>query len=315
MPPFAAAVIALIGLVVIFSAVWAWQLKTENAGMVDPVWAFSLGLVAVFYAVLGTGDPVARALTALGGLVWGVRLGTHLWRRNFGQPEDARYHRFREEWGDKAASKMFWFFQLQVVISMLLSIAFLVPSYRGTTPAIGWIVLAVAVWIVSVAGEAMADRQLQSFKADPGQSRRGLPRRLVALLAASELLLRMRALGGLYRAVGRHAVGLVHDVAAGADGVFVAEALRHSAARRKHGETAPGLRRLHAHHQRADSVAAAALNTRPRRTRAFEKSSITTGSQPHERIHYRPHAYRRRLPSPVTAGSFKAANAAGCRTA
>ncbi|WP_345815689.1 DUF1295 domain-containing protein [Paraburkholderia sp. PREW-6R] len=167
MSPYIAALIALIGLVVIFSAVWAWQLKTENAGMVDPIWAFSLGLVAVLYAVVSTGDPVARALSALGGLVWGMRLGMHLWKRNFGKPEDARYHRFREEWGDKAASKMFWFFQMQVVISMLLSIAFLVPSYRTTTPAIGWIILAVVLWIVSVAGESMADRQLKDFKSDP----------------------------------------------------------------------------------------------------------------------------------------------------
>lgn len=167
MPPLAAAVIALIGLVGIFSAVWAWQLKTENAGMVDPAWAYSLGLVAVLYAVLGTGDPVARALTALGGLVWGVRLGTHLWKRNAGKPEDARYRRFREEWGDKAARKMFWFFQMQVVVSMLLSIAFLVPSYRSSTPATGWIVLAVALWIVSVVGEGMADRQLKHFSQNP----------------------------------------------------------------------------------------------------------------------------------------------------
>jgi steroid 5-alpha reductase family enzyme len=47
MPPLAAVVIALVGLVVIFSAVWAWQLKTHNAGMVDPIWAWSLGLAAV----------------------------------------------------------------------------------------------------------------------------------------------------------------------------------------------------------------------------------------------------------------------------
>lgn len=167
MSPLAAVVIALIGLVVIFSATWAWQLKTENAGMVDPIWAFSLGLVALLYAVLGSGDPATRALTALGGLAWGVRLGTHLWKRNFGKPEDARYHRFREQWGAQAASKMFWFFQLQVVISMLLSIAFLVPSFRTTPPSTGWIVLAVVVWIVSVAGEGIADRQLQRFKADP----------------------------------------------------------------------------------------------------------------------------------------------------
>ena len=167
MSPLAAAVIALMALIVIFSAVWVWQLKTGNAGMVDPVWAYSLGLVAVLYAVLGSGDPVSRALTALGGLVWGVRLGTHLWKRNFGKPEDARYRRFREEWGDKAASKMFWFFQVQVVISMLLSIAFLVPSYRSTAPGIGWIVLAVVVWIASVVGEGIADRQLKRFAQDP----------------------------------------------------------------------------------------------------------------------------------------------------
>ncbi|MFL9908798.1 DUF1295 domain-containing protein [Paraburkholderia sp. RL17-337-BIB-A] len=167
MPPLAAAVIALIGLVVIFSAVWAWQLKSENAGMVDPVWAYSLGLVAVLYAVLGTGDPVSRALSALGGLIWGVRLGTHLWKRNDGKPEDARYRRFREEWGNKATSKMFWFFQLQVVISLLLSLAFLVPSYRVSPAATGWIVLAIALWIVSVAGEGSADRQLKRFTQDP----------------------------------------------------------------------------------------------------------------------------------------------------
>jgi len=167
MPPVVAAVIALIGLVLVFSAVWAWQLKSENAGMVDPVWAYSLGAVAVLYAVVGEGDPSTRALAALGGLVWGVRLGTHLWRRNFGQPEDARYRRLREEWGDAAPRRMFLFFQLQVVISMFLSLAFLVPAYRTSEPAIGWLVLAVAVWIASVLGEAIADRQLRHFKRDP----------------------------------------------------------------------------------------------------------------------------------------------------
>ncbi|MGA7779982.1 MAG: DUF1295 domain-containing protein [Paraburkholderia sp.] len=167
MPPVVAAVIALVGLVVVFTAVWAWQLKSENAGMVDPVWAYSLGAVAVLYAVVGTGSPSSRALAALGGLVWGTRLGTHLWRRNFGQPEDARYRRLREEWGAGAPSRMFAFFQLQVVISMLLSLAFLVPSYSTSESATGWMIVAVLVWIVAVAGEALADRQLRHFKNDP----------------------------------------------------------------------------------------------------------------------------------------------------
>ena len=207
MPPVAAAVIALVGLVVFFSAVWAWQLKTENAGMIDPVWVYSLGPVAVLYAVLGTGDPSTRALTALGGLVWGVRLGTHLWRRNFGQPEDARYHRFREEWGDAARGRMFWFFQLQVVISMLLSVAFLVPAYRERRrPLDGscW------RWRSGLPRLRARDSRTVScaLQGRSRQSRQGLPRGAVALLAAPELLFRMRALGGVHPAVDRLAVGL-----------------------------------------------------------------------------------------------------------
>jgi steroid 5-alpha reductase family enzyme len=166
-PPIVAVVLAFVALVLVFTVVWAWQLKTGNAGMVDPVWAYSLGGVAVLYAVLGTGDPLARVLSAAGGLVWGMRLGTHLWRRNHGKPEDARYRSLREEWGAAAKRRMFWFFQLQAVMAMLLSIAFFIPAYRESAPAAGWIVVATAIWIVAVTGEALADRQLARFKADP----------------------------------------------------------------------------------------------------------------------------------------------------
>ena len=49
MSPLTVAVIAFIALVVIFTAVWAWQVKSKNAGMIDPIWAMSLGVVAVLY--------------------------------------------------------------------------------------------------------------------------------------------------------------------------------------------------------------------------------------------------------------------------
>ena len=167
MSPVAVAVVALAALVVIFTAVWAWQLNTRNAGMIDPVWAFSLGGVALLYATQGSGDPLSRTLTGIGGLFWGARLGLHLWRRNHGRPEDARYAQFREKWRTSANRKMFWFFQIQVVISMLLSISFLIPAYRHGRPATGWVVIAILIWLASVLGEMLSDRQLQRFKEDP----------------------------------------------------------------------------------------------------------------------------------------------------
>src|SRR5512145_1012506 len=79
---------------------WLVFLKTDNGGWIDVAWAFSLGSLAVLFAVLGPGDPDRRLLTALLGGVWGLRLGTHLaWRVAQDPLEDGRYRRLREDWG------------------------------------------------------------------------------------------------------------------------------------------------------------------------------------------------------------------------
>ncbi|CAL8478716.1 MULTISPECIES: DUF1295 domain-containing protein [Caballeronia] len=167
MPVIVTILVVVIGFVLVFSVVWLWQLRTENAGMVDPVWAASLGAAALFIAACGTGAMVNRVCVAAGGAVWGARLAQHLWRRNHGKPEDPRYRAFRERWGAQAALNMFGFFQLQAFISMLLAIAFFVPAYADDAASPLGVAGFVAVWIIAVAGEAAADRQLKRFVADP----------------------------------------------------------------------------------------------------------------------------------------------------
>lgn len=167
MSPVVAVSIAFVLLVALFAAFWVWQQSSENAGMIDPIWAFSLGAIALFYGVTGNGDPLARALVAIGGGIWGARLGWHLWRRNAGKPEDPRYHRFREQWGADAGRKMFWFLELQTVISIVLSLAFAVPAWRSSAPSAAWVAIAALIWFASVGGEAIADSQLRHFVADP----------------------------------------------------------------------------------------------------------------------------------------------------
>ena len=167
MNPLSAALIGAAILVVVFALAWAQQLRTNNAGMVDPVWSYSLGFLAVLYAVLSGGDGTARVVVAILGGAWGIRLGTHLFLRNTGKPEDGRYKRFREQWGEHAARNMFWFFQMQVVFAMLLSTAFGVVAFRDTAPAPALIAAGIAVWILSVVGEGVADWQLEQFKKDP----------------------------------------------------------------------------------------------------------------------------------------------------
>jgi len=178
MPRSEAVLIGFAGLSALFALVWLVQTRTRNAGLIDSVWSWSLGLLAVWYAWCGSAPLQLRVLLALLGGVWGLRLGTHLFLRNHGKPEDGRYRRFREEWGAAADRNMFWFFQLQVLFSMLLSISFAVVAWSPGGPGSLCIAAAAAVWLLSVGGEGLADWQLEQFKRDPASRgqvcRRGL---------------------------------------------------------------------------------------------------------------------------------------------
>ncbi|MBV8063828.1 MAG: DUF1295 domain-containing protein [Nevskia sp.] len=173
-----AALQALVALVLLFSLVWLIQLRTRNAGLIDSVWSWSLGLLAAWYAWCGSAPWQLRLLLGLLGTAWGLRLGTHLLLRNHGKPEDGRYARFRKQWGAAADRKMFGFFQFQVLFSMLLSISFAVVAWSPAEPGSLFTLAAALVWLAAVGGEGLADWQLEQFKRDPASRgqvcRRGL---------------------------------------------------------------------------------------------------------------------------------------------
>lgn len=170
MPMLNAVLIAAALLFAAKTVAWLIQRQQGNGGIVDAIWAWALGGLAVWFAFTGTADPEVRwTLAAMGGL-WGLRLGTYLWRRNWRAAEDWRYAQFRAEWGDKAQSKMFWFYQFQNVFTLALACsAFLPAAYREGSPGPMALGLAVAILLLSVWGEGLADDQLRRFKADPAQ--------------------------------------------------------------------------------------------------------------------------------------------------
>ncbi len=171
MPVLATAALASAGTLAAFIAVWLRQMKTLNAGVIDPVWAASLGATAVLAAALGTGAPVNRVFVGIAGGLWGARLAIHLWQRQHGKPEDARYRQLRIAWGANASRRMLGFFLLQAAVCALLSVAFLVPAYQPAPAGGIRLACAAAVWLVALAGERAADRQLHRFAAASGGSR------------------------------------------------------------------------------------------------------------------------------------------------
>jgi steroid 5-alpha reductase family enzyme len=148
------------------TAGWRWQRSRDNAGIVDVVWSFGVGGAAVLVAATGSGAPLPRMLLAVLGGLWGLRLGLYLWHRVRGEPEDGRYAQLRLRWGNDQR-KWLAMFQFQALLIALFALPFLAVAANpqaGWTP---WYAAAIAVWLGSVAGEAVADRQLARFRADP----------------------------------------------------------------------------------------------------------------------------------------------------
>lgn len=156
---------ATLFLCVVMALAWLVQRRLRNAGWVDAFWTFGLGVAGVAVA-LASGEGPRRFIVA--GLIgaWAIRLGSHIVARSHHGPEDSRYAHFRVEWGATFERRMFSFLQIQAAAAGLLLIPILVAA--SSTRTLGWIdAVAVLVALVAFAGEGIADRQLQAFRADP----------------------------------------------------------------------------------------------------------------------------------------------------
>lgn len=150
---------------------WVIQLRTRNAGVVDTVWALTLGAMALLYSAVGDAPIGLRLLLAAIALSWSLRLGLHLHWRNHGRPEDWRYARFRARWGDKANRNMFGMFQFQNLFSLALaSFSFAPVVWRDELPSAPAIGLAIVIALIAIVGEAMADAQMEAHRRDPARA-------------------------------------------------------------------------------------------------------------------------------------------------
>ncbi|MEX2465490.1 MAG: DUF1295 domain-containing protein [Gemmatimonadota bacterium] len=173
--------VALAGLAVVMAAMtvlWLLSLKLADASIVDPFWAPGFFLVTATYVALAPA-PAPRAWLVLALIaIWAVRLGSHLLRRNLRSGEDPRYAAMREKGGASFPFvSLFTVFWLQGVLLWLIS----APLFAAVTAPgpLGLLDLAGGVVVLTgIVLEAVADRQLEAFKADPSNRGKVLDRGL-----------------------------------------------------------------------------------------------------------------------------------------
>ncbi|KRG70593.1 DUF1295 domain-containing protein [Pseudoxanthomonas dokdonensis] len=145
---------------------WHWQQRHQNIGIVDVLWAAGLGVAALLLAIFGEGAVLPRVALALMAGSWSTRLALHLWRRVSHEDEDGRYQYLRQHWHGHQG-KIFAFFQAQALLIVLFALPFAAVAANPDDDGWGWLVAAILVWLASVIGEAVADRQLARFRNNP----------------------------------------------------------------------------------------------------------------------------------------------------
>ncbi|WP_067720860.1 DUF1295 domain-containing protein [Nocardia yamanashiensis] len=150
--------------------------------IVDVVWGLGFGVVAVVAAVVGDGSGTRRWLLAALVGSWGLRLSLHLRRRVRGQGEDPRYAALLERHGRTPAVVFTRIFLAQGVLQWVISLPIQVSAAAGPARGFGRVAVAagVLVWAIGFVFEAVGDRQLARFKADPGNRGRIMDRGLWA---------------------------------------------------------------------------------------------------------------------------------------
>ncbi|MBS1718014.1 MAG: DUF1295 domain-containing protein [Armatimonadetes bacterium] len=161
-----AGLLAWLAMAVLMFALWRVQVVRRNAGLVDIAWSIGTGFCALWLISQSPGLDLRREVVAILALLWGSRLGSVFIRRLMSEEEDGRYRTFREQYGDKIQTFMFKFFQIQALWAVLFALPMVAAAQNGQ-PFGALDIVGIAIWILAIGGETIADNQLARFKKDP----------------------------------------------------------------------------------------------------------------------------------------------------
>lgn len=161
----------LLFLLLYFTAWYLLAAYIKNASYVDVGWGMGFFLLSLFVQ-FNVNKPLGWILFAMT-FVWGVRLSSHILRRNFKKPEDYRYANFRKAWGKSYALRSFFqLFMFQGLLMYLISIANIQGQSQASLVYAPLVVIGLLVYLIGLGLESVADAQLRKHVANPSNKGR-----------------------------------------------------------------------------------------------------------------------------------------------
>jgi len=150
-----------------FAITWAVSVRIRNYGLLDAAWSYGVAILAPIYALNAPGYPPRIWIATAIGAAWSLRLGTHILVRvlRHHPVEDVRYETLRKRW--PGTGMFLVFFELQAVVVVVFSLPFLFAAFNPNPTLAPIEIIGLAIALLSLGGETLADRQMNAFKADP----------------------------------------------------------------------------------------------------------------------------------------------------
>lgn len=157
--------IALAAILLVGALAWVVSVLIRDVSFVDSLWSLFFLLAAALYA-FDAGDLAPRAQIVLACvLIWSLRLSLYITIRNWGEPEDHRYQKIRENNEPGFVVKSLYIvFGLQGLLAWIISIP-LLPAIASDVSLNPIDVMALVLFAVGFFFEAVGDWQLSRFKA------------------------------------------------------------------------------------------------------------------------------------------------------
>lgn len=156
---------------------WLFQQRTRNLAIADLLWAACISASALYYGVVAGGAMLPRLLVAMMGGIGGFRLFMHVLQRMLSEPARSRDREYFAR-PDSGPARPLAMFLARAVSATLFSVPLYVAACNPEEQPGRWTLVAAAVYLVGLSGEAYADMQLSKFRAQPRNAtrtcRRGL---------------------------------------------------------------------------------------------------------------------------------------------
>ncbi|MCB9478549.1 MAG: DUF1295 domain-containing protein [Deltaproteobacteria bacterium] len=174
MPPVTACLYAAAAVAAMMIVFWIVSVVRRDVSIVDSLWGPGFLVLILVAGYCGEGSSARTSLLTAVVALWSVRLSAYITRRNWGEGEDYRYREIRARHGEG-----FWFkslyivFGLQGLLMLIIGAPLLaVATLPSAPPFVAGDYLGVALFGVGFFFEAVGDRQLARFKADPANKGR-----------------------------------------------------------------------------------------------------------------------------------------------